>query len=232
MILADIGNTHAVFARRQDGGIPAPQSVPTPSLGRIPGSENETFCVASVVPAVNHFFPQGRTLFITSHITLPYAFAQGVDYETIGADRLANAAALQQRYGCNAVCVDAGSCITFEILDGCGAFAGGAILPGRQLSRFALTQRAAQLYDTPYAADLPDKWGCNTTDAMIFGIDRGLIGAIRELLCCIRHELGNPAEFPVIFTGGDALFFANALHYPFFPMLTLEGMAVIADNLA
>src|SRR5947199_7390623 len=57
----------------------------------------------------------------------------GVNYptpETIGPDRLANAAAVRVHYGAPAVVVDFGTAVTFDVVDSRGDYIGGIIAPG------------------------------------------------------------------------------------------------------
>src|SRR5258708_12056148 len=57
----------------------------------------------------------------------------GIDYpapETIGADRLANAAAVAALYGCPAIVVDFGTAVTFDIISADRKYIGGVIAPG------------------------------------------------------------------------------------------------------
>lgn len=228
MILADIGNTHTVFAREINGELRLISTIQTESLSSYIFDSREQYFVASVVPEINVFFPPGQTMFVSPKMKLPFAFAPEVDFSTLGADRIANATALYHRFTRNALCIDAGSCITAEVLNNEGEFCGGAILPGRRMCRFAVSQKAAQLYATPLAESQPLHMGCDTATALTFGIDSGLIGAVRELINLICSDLGEPADFNVIFTGGDAPFFAQALSREYDPLFTLRGLAFLS----
>lgn len=229
MILVDIGNSRVRYATLDGEAILPVESMPTDQL-RLPEIADDVtrYGIASVVPEASLFFPAERSIFVTWR-NAGLTFAADIDPATIGADRLANAVALKRRFGKSALCIDAGSCITAEVLDAEGAFAGGAIFPGRSMSRFAVGQRAAQLYDTPLSETVPTDAGRTTTEAMMFGIDRGLLGAVREIIdvLCKAHNIPLSS---VVLTGGDGDFFAAPLGVPYIPDLTFLGIAEVMKN--
>ena len=63
----------------------------------------------------------------------------------IGADRLANAVAIRERFGGPAICVDFGTSVNFDIVGADGDFLGGILVPGVEISLQALTSRGARL---------------------------------------------------------------------------------------
>jgi type III pantothenate kinase len=63
----------------------------------------------------------------------------------IGADRLVNAVAVRQRFGSPSVCVDFGTATTFDVVSRAGEYAGGALIPGIEITLDALTERGAKL---------------------------------------------------------------------------------------
>ena len=196
----NIGNTNVQTAV-YSGGIFYDFRV-TPTKEFTAGLPDNGFpaAVASVVPELNRLFDENRTLFVSDGIKLGYSFAENVVSSTIGADRLANASALLD-LGVPAVCIDAGTAVTFETLNSDGEFAGGAIMPGRSLMREALYSFTAQLPKVPISPVIPEM-GKNTADAVAMGVDRGLIGAVKE----ICSELAAGADRRIVVTGGDADF--------------------------
>ena len=119
----------------------------------------------------------------------------------IGADRLANAVAIRDRFGGPAVCVDFGTSVNFDIVGPDGDFLGGVLVPGVEISLAALTQRGAKL---PNIDLEPPRTliGKSTVDAIRSGVIYGFAGAIDGILRRLLDELGE--ETDVIATGGLA----------------------------
>ena len=117
----------------------------------------------------------------------------------IGADRLANAVAIRERFGGPAVCVDFGTATTFDVLSRAGEYVGGAIMTGIEISLEALTERGARLPKVDLA---PPKSviGKNTIDAIRSGVVYGYAGAIDAILRRLCEELGDDTD--VVATGG------------------------------
>ena len=119
----------------------------------------------------------------------------------IGADRLANAVAIRERYGGPAVCVDFGTSVNFDVVGPAGDFLGGVLVPGVEISLAALTARGAKL---PSIDLLPPRTliGKTTVDAIRSGVIYGFAGAIDGILGRLLAELGDDTD--VIATGGLA----------------------------
>jgi type III pantothenate kinase len=119
----------------------------------------------------------------------------------IGADRLANAVAIRERYGGPAICVDFGTSVNFDIVGPGGDFLGGVLVPGVEISLAALTARGAKL---PNIDLLPPRTviGKSTVDAIRSGVIYGFAGAIDGILRRLLDELGE--ETDVVATGGLA----------------------------
>ena len=143
--------------------------------------------------------------------------------DEVGADRLVNAVAAQESYGCPLIVLDFGTATTFDVVDKDGNYAGGVIAPGVNLSLEALHKAAAQL--PRVAIKKPDHIiGKGTIEAMKSGIFWGYIGMIEGLVKGIRDEAGTDME--VIATGGLAPLFAEYTDYisHIDPDLTLRGL--------
>jgi type III pantothenate kinase len=119
----------------------------------------------------------------------------------IGADRLANAVAIRERFGGPAICVDFGTSVNFDVVGPKGDFLGGVLVPGVEISLAALTERGAKLPTIDLA---PPKTviGKSTVDAMRSGVIYGFAGAVDGILRRLLDELGEDTD--VIATGGLA----------------------------
>lgn len=124
-----------------------------------------------------------------------------------GADRLVNAVGAFTTYGGPAIVIDSGTATTFDIVGADGAFEGGIILPGINLSLQALHDAAARLP----RVEIRDP-GCvigkDTVRAMQSGIYWGSIDMIEGLMKRIRDEYGKPMK--AIATGGVASIFEGS----------------------
>ena len=124
-----------------------------------------------------------------------------------GADRLVNAVGAFITFGGPAIVIDSGTATTFDIVGADGAFEGGIILPGINLSLQALHDAAARLP----RVEIRDP-GCvigkDTVRAMQSGIYWGSIDMIEGLIKRIRTEYGKPMK--VIATGGVASIFEGS----------------------
>lgn len=194
----------------------------------------ERVAMASVVPTKADvlreiFRRQHREMVEVSHrVKLGVA----VDFptpETVGADRLANAAAVAGlRENLPAIVVDFGTAVTFDIIADGPAYVGGVIAPGLDLMRDYLHQRTALLPQIDLR-EPPAAIGRSTIDAMLSGAVHGYRGLVREILARVTDELGSTRPPTVIATGGHAELIAAGLPEidRVDPLLTMRGIALI-----
>ncbi|MFZ1660437.1 MAG: type III pantothenate kinase [Paracoccaceae bacterium] len=123
---------------------------------------------------------------------------------TVGPDRLVNTVAGFDRHGGDLIVVDFGTATTFDVVDVDGAYIGGVIAPGVNLSLEALHMAAAALphvdITKPQVAI-----GTNTVACMQSGIYWGYVGLVEGIVRQIRIERERPMK--VIGTGGLASLF-------------------------
>jgi type III pantothenate kinase len=132
-----------------------------------------------------------------------------VDAETgIGPDRLANTVAAYDLYGGNVIVVDFGTATNFDVIGPDGAYEGGIIAPGVNLSLRAMHEVAAALPHIDVSK--PDKViGTDTVGCMQSGIYWGYIALIEGLCKRIAEERGH--KMKVVGTGGLSTLFAQDL---------------------
>ena len=124
-----------------------------------------------------------------------------------GADRLVNAVGGYMSYGGPLIIIDSGTATTFDLVGSDGAFEGGVIAPGVNLSMQALHTAAAKL--PRVAIQRPDRIiGKDTVGAMQAGVFWGYIGLIEGLISRIKEEYGHPMK--VVATGGVVSLFEGA----------------------
>jgi len=144
----------------------------------------------------------------------------------VGPDRVVNAAGAFDRHGGNLIVVDFGTATTFDVVDTDGAYVGGVIAPGVNLSLEALHNAAAALPHVDISKP-QSVVGTNTVACMQSGVFWGYIGLVREICARIKEERGVPMQ--VISTGGLAPLFQQAenLFDAFEDDLTMHGLTVI-----
>ncbi len=144
----------------------------------------------------------------------------------VGADRLVNTVGAHDRYGGDLIIVDFGTATTFDVVDHDGAYVGGVIAPGVNLSLKALHDAAAAL---PFIdVTRPERViGRNTVACMQSGVFWGYVGLIEGLCARIRAEHGRPMT--VIGTGGLSTLFAQGTDVleKIDPDLTIHGLVLI-----
>ena len=148
---------------------------------------------------------------------------------SVGADRALNAIAAHARHTGDLVVIDFGTATTFDVVDGAGAYKGGIIAPGINLSLDALVAAAAKLPRIAIEAPADTSVVGRTTESqMLIGVYWGYVAMIEGLVERLKAEIGRPAR--VIATGGLAILFDH--HTTVFdsiePDLTIQGLALLA----
>ncbi|CAN5547166.1 type III pantothenate kinase [soil metagenome] len=239
-LLIDISNSYTKLAFSTRAQVGRAAQVRTKELSRAAllaftaGREVEAVIVSSVVPAKNgviaKLWSSSRVLFIDAKCDL----GVGVDYpqpQTIGADRLANAVAVRELYGCPAIVVDFGTAVTFDVVSAKGDYIGGVIAPGLESMTSFLYQRTALLPKLTLR-EPAGAIGRSTRAAMMSGAVFGYRGLVREILARIREESFARRKVRVVATGGYAELIARqlpeieAVHAG----LTLEGLRLIGNR--
>jgi type III pantothenate kinase len=238
-LLVDISNSCTKFAFASARRVSASTQIATGKLSsgvvaRFLAKRNVgKIVVSSVVPAKNSAILKAAGK--TNVIWLDWKLKLGVeiDYpkpQSIGADRLANAAAVTALYGCPAIVVDFGTAVTFDIVSGRRAYIGGVIAPGLEAMTNFLYQRTALL--PKLSLKEPRRAiGKSTIQAMLSGAVFGYRGLVREILAQVRAEQFPRKKVHVVATGGYARLIAGRLPEirVVHPSLTLEGLRIVAN---
>jgi len=246
ILAIDIGNTRTRLARVNDRKVETPVVLPTGEVPRIDEAIKNLFrqsdektpltiAVCSVVPHLtDHVAELARMSLDTEariigrNLPLPMKLHLK-DTQRVGSDRVAAAAMAFERIGKAVAVASFGTAITIDCVNDDGAFLGGAILPGLQLSAKALEEHTAQLTlvdlippETP--------WGRDTAEAISAGIVFGAAGALREIIERYATELGRWPE--LIVTGGDGPLMAKYCDFikAVVPELVLMGIELAYDH--
>ena len=154
-----------------------------------------------------------------------------VEPQSVGADRALNVIAAHDKYDGDLIVVDFGTATTFDAIDFSGAYKGGIIAPGINLSLDALVGNTAKLPRIAIEAPRTNSViGTNTEDQMLIGVYWGYVAMMEGLIARMRAEIGRPAK--VVATGGLAILFDQ--HTTIFDAvdadLTLDGLAILAER--
>jgi type III pantothenate kinase len=127
------------------------------------------------------------------------------------------------------IVIDFGTATTFDVVDFSGAYKGGIIAPGINLSLDALVSAAAKLPRIAIAAPEDQSVVGRTTETqMLIGVYWGYVAMIEGLVARLKLEIGRPVT--VIATGGLAVLFdKNTDAFDVIePDLTIQGLALLA----
>ena len=195
--------------------------------------------ISTVVPRALHnlevlaskYF--GRDALVAGRAPMDWSIAIDVDEpQSLGADRAVNTIAAHALHEGDLIVIDFGTATTFDHSDYTGAYKGGIIAPGINLSLDALVNNAAKLPRIAIEAPSGNMSviGRNTVDQMNIGIYWGYIAMIEGLVARMKAEIGRPVK--VIATGGLATLFEQ--HTNVFdaiePDLTIQGLAIMRER--
>ena len=241
ILLVDVSNTFTKVAIARNGVIGRVSRIITSGLESSPllnRLKADRAVVSSVVPKARVLLERRlcQPLLWVDHrncgISIRYPKP-----DSIGADRLANAAAAVNMRRLPAIVVDFGTAITFDVIDASACYLGGIIAPGLVTAASALHERTALLPLTQISA-ITSPVGKSTAEAIRIGLLLGAVGLIRESVARITRDIFDGKKPTVIATGGDAelvrsialdgvgknpIFHADPLH-------TLRGLLVIAEK--
>lgn len=245
-IVVDVGNTSTAVGLWSDGRVShishedagfaaaAPRADEVMRAARVDG-----IAYLSVVPSADaawRRFAHARSL--RFHAVSHKCFSPSrraplgirLDYlrpETIGADRLADAAAAIDRYGAPVIVCDFGTAFTAAVVTSDLVWRGGVIAPGFPLMRDYLYERTAKLPRMKLGGACP-KIGRSTEAAMRFGAIVGYRGMVREIVSQLASNF--KADFRLVATGGFAKWALKdiGLDFTIDPTLTLHGAGLLA----
>jgi type III pantothenate kinase len=255
MLLAvDAGNTNIVFALFEGGEVRARWRMATDprrtgdeyavwltqllALEGLERSAVDRVIISIVVPRALHNLEVLSTKYFGVEPLIagraPVEWGMDLDVEepqSLGADRAVNAIAAHALHEGDLIVVDFGTASTIDWIDYRGAYKGGIIAPGINLSLDALVSAAAKLPRIAIEAPATNSVvGRNTVDQMNIGIYWGYVALIEGLITRMKAEIGRPAK--VIATGGLAVLFEQQTDVfdAVDPDLTLRGLAMLAER--
>lgn len=238
-LLIDISNSFTKLAFAFTDRIALRKRLPTERLNAsflhafVGNRQIRRWVVCSVVPKKNREVRKAAGKTKVFWLGPGVNLGVGVNYpnpKSIGADRLANAAAVTTLYGYPAVVVDFGTAVTFDIISERKEYIGGVIAPGLESMTNFLYQRTA-LLPRISLREPRSPIGRSTIEAMRAGAIFGYRGLVREILLRIKAECFSRRKVHVVATGGYADLIGAKL--PEIDTvrrdLTLEGLRIVAN---
>ena len=235
-VCLDLGNTRMKAALFDNGILTDSILLEGDGIETIQSIVNDYKPDKSILSSVIHHSPEierileERTRFHKlSHLTkLNFTVPVGKP-ETMGADRLALAAAVVHNFPSkNNLVVGLGSCITYNFINKYSQFLGGGISPGMEM-------RLNSLHD--YTALLPvvkKDWnfpliGYDTRTNILSGV---ILGMAKEIEGIIDSYSDKYRNFNVVLTGGDCTYFAHLFKNKIFadPDLLYKGLYAISET--
>ncbi|TAI48033.1 type III pantothenate kinase [Flagellimonas allohymeniacidonis] len=185
------------------------------SVGKLENKEKDIVSLFSKVHVLSH---QSRVPFKNSYATP----------STLGMDRIALATAAFYKYPrSNALIIDAGSCITYDLVNDAGEYIGGAISPGLNM-RFKAMHNQTQNLPLLQPEEFMDFIGNSTEACMQSGVINGLV---QEIDGVINQYHSRFQDLTVILTGGDSQFFVKRLKNSIFAnsKFLVEGLNYLLE---
>jgi len=253
MLLAiDAGNTNLVFALVDEGDIKARWRIATDprrtadeyavwlhQLLELEGYSRDVVdrvIIGTVVPRALHNLEVLATKYfkVTPLVAGQGSAAWPIDLDvdepqSVGADRVLNAIAAHARHKGDLIVIDFGTATTFDVVDFGGAYKGGIIAPGINLSLDALVSAAAKLPRVAISAPEDSSVVGRTTETqMLIGVYWGYVAMLEGLVTRLKAEIGRPVT--VVATGGLAVLFDKNTDVfdAIEPDLTIQGLALLA----
>jgi type III pantothenate kinase len=230
-LIVDIGNSRTKFALFEKGKLKSVTLLESLNENIIrnffENNEKVERAIVSSVAADEKVFSSLLNSYIDKVICfgadtlLPIQVAY--DRSTLGADRLAAAVAAANLFpGRDNLVFDFGTAITIDLLTAKGVFERGNISPGMQTRYNALNHFTARLPLLHPSGNAP-LLGQNTTEAITGGVENGIVFEIEGYISRLEQTY---SSLNVVFTGGDAAFFARMLKSGIFvdPDLVLKGL--------
>ena len=155
--------------------------------------------------------------------------------QTLGVDRLAAVTGAYNIYPANAnLVINAGTCITYDVVDADRNYLGGCISPGLKMRFEALNNYTDGLPLIEPNVEFDSVIGDSTTSAITSGVQNGIRF---EILGFITEFIKNQTNTNVILSGGDAIFFDTLLKNSIFaaqiktePYLVLKGLNAVIQQ--
>lgn len=234
-LVIDIGNSRTKVAVFDDHKLIRKEIMDYPDPDDLDVFFNEHDIQHGIISSVNEEIGALETELAgrTRYIRFSAQLKNGIDNRyrskaTLGLDRLAGIIGARSLFpGRDCLVIDAGTCITYDAIDGSGVYRGGSIAPGLNMRLKAMHKFTGRL-PLVELADFEELEGYDTATSMLSGV---MNGAVFELKGFIENYNLQYSDLQVVLCGGDANFFDTRLKSSIFahalktePDLVLIGL--------
>ncbi len=231
-LVIDIGNTRTKFSVFNRGEVLITVPVEEFRPEHIEVLKNEHPDLKSVIlSSVKDYSPELKNVlkkefdrFIELDASTPLPLENHyVSKETLGKDRIAAIVGAFDLYPeTNVLVIDAGTAITYDILNDKGQYLGGNISPGIDMRFKALNQFTNKL---PMVGqhEFGKLFGSTTEEAILAGVQNGVVFEVDRAIDAFKEFYNN---LKVIITGGNADFFEKKLKNSFFVNFNLIALGL------
>lgn len=230
VICIDSGNSRAKACVFREGKVVEETQDFSPEMANVWRQEHNPFGVIvsnvgePIEPIKKALSEDTRIMLVNSRHPVP--FQNKYRSEGLGVDRIAGlCGALLHQEGQNSLVMDAGTCLTYDVLDWENTYHGGIISPGMEMRLKAMHTFTARLPLLEPEKDAPLA-GLSTEECMMSGALNG-IRLEAEGFC--RKFAAEFSELQVLLTGGAAEAVKDVLPLPVThrPLLVLEGLLLL-----
>ncbi|MEL7220403.1 MAG: type III pantothenate kinase [Bacteroidota bacterium] len=238
-LVIDIGNTRVKYGCFANGILLSTSSaesvIPTDIFRLLTNHQLENIIYSSVAAGLDadlleQLSANFRLIELTATTALPIHNAYDTP-ATLGKDRLAAVVGAQELYpATHCLVVDAGTCMTLDVLRADATYLGGNISPGIQMRLQAMHQQTFRLPLVATEKAPATNWGTTTVTALQNG---GILGAVLEIEALAQRLRSNWPDLKIVLTGGDANLLAKRIEYEIFvhSNLVLSGLnKILAYN--
>lgn len=223
-LVIDIGNTRVkwgVFERERmtSSGVSAEDD-----MADLDFDGCDRIIVSSVRETQQYGFSDKKTLYFDHQTPVPLQ----LDYqtpETLGLDRIAGAVGVYQEFPItDCLLIDAGTCVTYDLITKQGLFKGGSIAPGLQMRLQAMHQFTGRLPEVKLTGEDEISYPAKSTvENMKTGAYNGILHEIEGYISSLKEDF---PDLCVILSGGDASYFESTIKAPIFvrPEIILTGL--------
>ncbi|MEQ9305034.1 MAG: type III pantothenate kinase [Marinoscillum sp.] len=234
-VVVDIGNSKVKSALFEGDQIKTKfQTTKLQALAAHYGSRSHRWIFSTVnhsTQEIQDLFANENFLILSRETPIPIVLNYDTP-ETLGVDRIAaGVGAFDLFPDRNVLIIDAGTCITYDIMDKSGSFEGGVIAPGLKMRMQSMNHYTSGLPDisVDWSQIMLKNLGKSTRECLLAG---SYMALTHEINAFIDHFKKEYTELVVILTGGDANFFESKVKAPIFADfdLVLRGLNRILNH--
>lgn len=229
----DIGNTRAKFGFFKGSELKSSMIMEEWDTTKVYGllTSDTKIIISKTSDRYDHYINGLKASFDVIELDHKTPLPIAIDYktpETLGRDRIAGVIGARSMFMDEpCLVIDAGTCITYDVIDKKGVYRGGQIAPGLHMRLKAMHQFTDKLPLLEWNGDF-EMIGKSTSECMISG---AILGTINEMKGFINDYNKAFDSINIVITGGDNQFFVLYMKTEILavPSLVLQGLNEILN---